>query len=676
MKLSDDINRKVRILKEAIEKHNYDYYVLDDPKIPDGEYDQLFNELKALELAHPELATLDSPTQRVGAPPLKSFDSIPHSPPMLSLNNIFETEELVAFDHKIKTLIKDQKNSLSYACEPKFDGLAVSLHYEKGIFKRGATRGDGFVGEDITQNLKTIRSIPLALKGVVPDVVEVRGEIFMPKAIFNRLNEHARAQGEKTFANPRNAAAGSVRQLDSKMTARRKLAFYAYNLENEENHYASYTDKIEQLKEWGVPICEERVIANNTEELFAFYKQLLAKRDRLPYEIDGMVIKVNAINLQNKLGFVSRAPRWAVAYKFPAQEKTTLLSSVDFQVGRTGTLTPVARLQPVFVGGATVSNATLHNMDEIERKDVRIGDIVIIRRAGDVIPEVVGPVLDKREPGTKKIVLPKKCPVCGSAVVKLKGLAAARCTGELSCPSQLKEKIKHFVSRKAMNIEGLGSQRVEQFVDLNLLSTIADIYQLVENPEQLSEIERLGEISSKKLIQAIEHSKKTTLSKFLYALGIREVGETTAQILVDHLSDLDAIMNADVELLLTVPDVGPIVAENIYTFFRQAKNRQIISELQHFGVNWPSVKKSISQDLPLSGKTYVITGTLSMPREALKAQLLSLGAKVSDSVSKKTTSVIVGANPGSKMAQALKLGIPVYDEEALSKFLLNFSDKR
>ncbi len=655
----------IEALRAEIDRHNYSYYVLDEPRIPDSEYDKLFCELKNLEAAHPECITFDSPTQRVGASPLKAFEQIAHQTPMLSLNNVFEAQEWISFDQKMKKLL-ETKNDLTYACEPKFDGLAVSLRYEKGVLITGATRGDGFVGENVTQNLKTIMSIPLVLP--VKTTVEIRGEVFMPKAAFHTLNEHARTQGEKTFANPRNAAAGSLRQLDSKITASRKLSFYAYGIEDKTSRASTHSEQMEQLTLWGVPVSQQRKLANNIKEVADFYEVLLRDRDSLPYEIDGMVIKVNSLYLQKKLGFISRAPRWAIAYKFPAQEKVTTLRAVDFQVGRTGALTPVARLEPVFVGGAMVSNATLHNMDEIQRKDVRIGDSVIIRRAGDVIPEVVGPILDRRGVGTQEIILPQYCPICGSDVIKPEGLAAARCTGGLACSAQVKEKIKHFVSRKAMDIEYFGSQRVEQLVELKLINNIADIYLLASEQEQLKAIEGMGETSVNKLMQAIEKSKKTTLAKFLYALGIREVGEVTANVLAQNLCDLTKIIEADIPLLLSLPEVGPIVAENIYAFFQQKNNRVIISQLQQLGVHWPKVIKS-QNTLILSGHTYVITGTLSVPRATLKTQLLDLGAKISESVSNKTTAVIVGAQPGSKMAKAQSLGIPIYDEVHFAKYL-------
>jgi len=663
---------KLKQLRAEINKHNQYYYVLDNPQIPDDEYDKLFSELKALESHYPEYITPDSPTQRVGAAPLKGFDEITHHIPMLSLNNIFELSELEAFDQKLKKWL-DNSSDIIYSCEPKFDGLAVSLYYENGLLKTGATRGDGLVGEDVTQNLKTIMGIPLKLP--IEQNVEIRGEVFMSRKVFDELNHYAREHNQKTFANPRNAAAGSLRQLDPKITASRKLAFYAYGLEldvglnnklNKEYIKKTHHEQMAQLDSWGVPVSVELQVAHNIDEVIDIYERLLIKRDTLPYDIDGMVIKVDSFALQKKLGFVSRAPRWAIAYKFPAQEKITTLRSVDFQVGRTGILTPVARLEPVFVGGAMVSNATLHNMDEIERKDIRIGDKVIIRRAGDVIPEVVGPILEKREVGTKKIRLLKHCPVCGAQVLKLEGLAAARCTGGLECSAQLKEKIKHFVSRKAMNIEHLGAQRVEQLVDLKFIENIADIYRLAEYKEQLIALEGMGTLSVNKLLQAIEQSKKRPLSKFLYALGIREVGEVTANILAQYFGDLNKIMHSTMSVLMEIPDIGPIVAENIYVFFQQESNIKIIKQLQALGIQW--FCDPIQKDT-LQGHTYVITGTLSVPREVFKNQLLDLGAKLSESVSRKTTAVIIGEQPGTKAEKARVLGVPIYNEAAFNAYL-------
>ncbi|MGD9592304.1 MAG: NAD-dependent DNA ligase LigA [Candidatus Berkiella sp.] len=659
-----EVVAKIKKLISEITTHDYRYYILDEPTIPDVEYDKLFRELQALEKANPELILDHSPTQRVGHTPLKGFETITHSTPMLSLENAFEEDEIIHFDKKIKQAL-DENVKLSYACEPKFDGLAVSLIYEDGVFTRGATRGDGTTGEDITANLRTIPTIPLMLHGDFPKWLEVRGEVVMPKSSFEALNKHALAHGEKVFANPRNAAAGSLRQLDPRIAAKRKLEFYAYGaqIENAQAIGATHHEALLSIQKWGLRISPEGKVVKDIQAVQKYYHSLLAKRNNLPYEVDGMVIKVDEVKLQQALGFVSRAPRWAIAYKFPAQEVMTLLEDVDFQVGRTGTLTPVARLKPVAVGGVVVSNATLHNMDEIARKDIKIGDYVIVRRAGDVIPEVVRPVLEKRK-SVKSIELPQKCPVCGSQVLRIEGEAAARCEAGLVCQAQQVESIKHFVSRKGMDIEGLGSKIVEQLVQEKLIETVADIYKLTK--ESLLSLERMGEKSAQNLLEAIQNSKKTTLAKFIYALGIREVGESTAQLLGSHYT-LDDLMMASIEELLTLPDIGPIVAGHIEHFFLQKNNQKVIKQLLEAGIHWPLVKKAAH--LPLSGKTYVITGTLSRPRDEIKAQLQALGAKVTDSVSAKTDALIAGTQAGSKLAKAQKLGVPVLDEVQLDTIL-------
>ncbi len=655
---------KIQKLISEINAHNYRYYIKDEPTIPDAEYDKLFRELQSLENEHPELIMPYSPTQRVGHVPVEGFETVTHLSPMLSLENAFEPDEVERFDNKIKQLLKSSKE-ISFSCEPKFDGLAVSLIYEKGIFVRGATRGDGSTGEDITTNLRTIPTISLILQGDYPDLLEVRGEVVMPKANFEALNKQALANNEKPFANPRNAAAGSLRQLDPRITAKRKLEFYAYSAQSTKGKSVSAThhETIVQLQKWGVRISPENKVVIGIMGIQKYYEKLLAKRDSLPYEIDGMVVKVDDIKLQDQLGFVSRAPRWAIAYKFPAQEVMTHLEGVDFQVGRTGTLTPVARLKPVAVGGVIVSNATLHNMDEIARKDIKIGDYVIVRRAGDVIPEVVRPVLEKRQ-SVKDIKLPSQCPVCGSEIVRLEGEAAARCEGGLICHAQQVESIKHFVSRKGMDIEGLGSKIVEQLVQEKRIDTVADIYHLTK--DQLISLERMGDKSAQNLLDAINNSKKTTFAKFIYSLGIREVGESTAQLLAAHFT-LDTLMKATHEELLSLPDVGPVVAGHIEHFFLQKDNQKVIKQLIDAGIHWPAVQKSSHQ--PLSGKTYVITGTLSRPRDQIKAQLVALGAKVTDSISAKTDGLIVGTDAGSKLAKAQKLGVSVLDEAALDKLL-------
>lgn len=667
--LSSTAKKRIETLTRLIREHDYAYYILDEPTIPDAEYDALFRELKELEALHPDCVLPDSPTQRVGILPQTAFGTVKHITPMLSLDNAFSFDEMDRFDQRIKQILKMDKDvPIEYVCEPKFDGLAVSLVYENGSFVRGATRGDGTTGEDITANLKTIHTVMLHLLNDYPNALEIRGEVYMPKAGFEKLNEEARKHNQKVFANPRNAAAGSLRQLDPNITAKRPLAFYtygAYIIEGEplpETHYKS----LQTLKRWGIRVCPESKIVKGIQNVQKHYEALLARRATLPYEIDGMVVKVNHFSLQEELGFVARAPRFAMAYKFPAEEQSTELIGVDFQVGRTGVLTPVARLKPVSVGGVTVSNATLHNMDEVARKDIRIGDWVIVRRAGDVIPEVVKPILEKRKGSVQTIQLPTHCPVCHSTVVQIEGEASARCEAGLVCPAQLMESIKHFVSRKAMDIEGLGSKLVEQLVQHDLVHTVSDIYQI--SYEDLLTLERMGEKSARNLIEAIEASKKTTFAKFLYALGIREVGEATAILLAENFETLEALMQADEPLLLTLPDIGPIMAEHIVSFFGEQANRITIQALLDSGITWAKVAKP-KGDGPLTGKTYVITGTLSLSRDDIKQQLQALGAKVTDSVSAKTSGVIVGDKPGSKLAKAQKLGVPILDEDALRKLI-------
>ncbi len=663
--------KRIKKLKELIREHDYRYYVLDEPSIPDADYDDLFAELKGFEAEHPELISSDSPTQRVGGMPAKSFISVKHLSPMLSLDNAFSYEELERFEQRIKQLLQNT-DEIEYSCEPKFDGIAVSLLYENGLLVRGATRGDGTAGEDITSNIRTVASIPLSLQGQqMPATLEVRGEVYMPKASFIKLNKEAIKNSEKEFANPRNAAAGSLRQLDPKITAKRHLAFYSYGAQliSNEKWPKTHSLSLEQLKQWGIRICPESIVVTGIEQVQVAWTALLKKRDALPYEIDGMVVKVNDFELQNELGFVARAPRFALAYKFPAEERKTKLLGVDFQVGRTGALTPVARLEPVSVGGVTVSNATLHNMDEIARKDVRINDYVIVRRAGDVIPEVVRPILEERDAATtKEIKAPRQCPVCGSHVVRVEGESALRCEGGLGCQAQLIEHIKHFVARRAMDIEGLGSKLVEQLVNQKLIGSVADIYQLTN--EQLLTLERMGEKSATNLLEAIEKSKKTTFAKFIYALGIREVGEATALLLADHFTTLDELMNASQEALLTLSDVGPVVAQQIQLFFAEKANQKIIALLLNAGVQWPA-RRVIKQsgDLPLQGKSYVITGTLSLSRDDIKTLLQEKGAKVVESVSAKTDGVIVGEKPGSKYTKAQTLGIPILGEKELEEIL-------
>jgi len=658
-----EIQLQVTVLREELERHNYQYYVLDAPTIPDAEYDRQFNALKQLEDQYPSLIVPESPTQRVGGKPLAQFGKVPHKIPMLSLDNVFSEVDWVHFHERIGQRLP--KTSWAYYLEPKFDGLAISLRYEKGVLVQAATRGDGEIGEDVTLNIRTIHTIPLRLRRDFPESLEVRGEVFMPVAGFEALNDRAIAQGDKTFANPRNAAAGSLRQLDSKITATRPLDFFAYDAFFEGKEKLTHQKVIAQLELWGLKVCHEQCLASTTDEVIAYYGQLLAKRNTLPYQIDGLVVKVNDLDLQSRLGFVSRAPRWAVAYKFPAEEDVTELLAIDFQVGRTGALTPVARLKPVFVGGVTVSNATLHNIEEIERKDIRLHDFVIVRRAGDVIPEVVGPVLEKRRSNAKKIQLPTHCPVCHSHVVKEPDEAIARCMGGLVCEAQRVEGIKHFVSRKAFNIEGLGTKWVEQLVAEGLIETVSDLFHLEKS--SLLHLERMGEKSANNLIVSIEESKKTTFSKFIYALGIREVGESTAKALAQQFHSIESLCDATEAQLLDIQDIGPIVSKHIVSFFAEEKNLTVITSLLESGVHWPVVKKSTVQ--PLQGSSYVITGTLSIPREVIKEKLEKMGARVSGSVSKKTAAVIVGDSPGSKLNKAETLGVAILDEAGLRQLL-------
>jgi DNA ligase (NAD+) len=651
-------------LRNDINYHNYRYYVLDDPEIPDSEYDRLLRELQELEAKHPELVTHDSPTQRVGAEPLDAFSEVKHEVPMLSLGNAFNDQEVSDFDRRAREKLDVQ--SIEYAVEPKLDGLAISLLYINGVLERAATRGDGNTGEDVTLNVRTIEAIPLRLMGKdYPLKLEVRGEVIMTKAGFNQLNENQRENDAKLFANPRNAAAGSLRQLDPKITATRPLSFYAYGVGVVEQGKlpASHSAIMQQLKDWGMRINPESKTVNGARGCLDYYEQLEKKRDALDYDIDGIVYKVNRLDYQKKLGFVARAPRWAIAHKFPAQEEMTVLEDIEIQVGRTGALTPVARLKPVFVGGVTVSNATLHNQDEIDRLDVRKGDTVIIRRAGDVIPQVVSVVMSRREGKPRKFKMPDKCPVCGSATARVEGEAVTFCTGGLFCEAQRKQAIKHFASRKAMNIDGLGDKLVEQLVDEGLVDDIADLFTITA--EQVAGLERMGNKSAENLVKALDKSKSTTLARFIFSLGIHDVGETTAQTLANHFATLDNLSSAKQEELLAVPDVGPAVSESILQFFKQKHNRDVIKKLISAGINWPAIKIKTDDELPLKDQTFVVTGTLaSMGREQAKTALQALGAKVSGSVSKKTNYVVVGENPGSKADKAESLGVEILDEQA------------
>lgn len=663
--------KQIEKLRDDINYHNYRYYVLDDPEIPDKEYDRLLRELETLEQQHPELITAESPTQRVGATPLAMFDEVTHLLPMLSLNNAFDDQEVSDFDRRARERL-DQA-SLIYAAEPKLDGLAISLIYERGTLIRGATRGDGFTGEDVTQNVRTIDTIPLKLIGKDhPPLLEVRGEVIMSRSGFAKLNESQRQKSEKTFANPRNAAAGSLRQLDPRITATRPLAFYCYGIGQVEggDMPGTHLDILAQLQHWGLRINPEVREVSGVSGCLDYYHAIQAKREQLDYDIDGVVYKVNDLSQQVALGFVSRAPRWAIAHKFPAQEEMTRLDKIEVQVGRTGAITPVARLEPVFVGGVTVTNATLHNQDEIERKDIREGDTVIIRRAGDVIPEVVSVVKSRRPKGTRKFKMPTQCPVCGSEVIRLENEAVARCTGGLYCAAQRKQAIKHFASRKAMDIEGLGDKLVEQLVDTQTIHDLSDLYHLDINT--LAALERMAEKSAQNLLDAIEKSKSTTLERFIFALGIRQVGETTARTLARHFGNLSALMQADEASLISVEDVGPVVAESIAHFFHEPHNQTVINKLQQAGVHWQDidVRSDHEQSRPLDGKTFVVTGTLSdMSRDEAKQALQALGAKVTGSVSKKTDYVVVGENPGSKAGKAEELGVTILDEAGFKRLL-------
>ncbi len=660
-------------LRQTLEEHLYRYHVLDQPVIADAEYDQLFHELVAIETAHPELLTADSPTQRVGSKPLDEFNAVSHRVPMLSLGNAFSDEDATNFDRRCREGL--DATEIEYACEPKFDGLAISLTYEHGAFVQGATRGDGAVGEDVTQNLKTVRSIPLTLPVKVP-LLEVRGEVLMLKKDFAALNARQAAKGEKLFVNPRNAAAGSLRQLDSRLTATRPLAFFAYGIGAVEGvevppSHAAMMDWLASLR---FPVTAERRVVAGVSGLLDYYRAIGAARPTLPFEIDGVVYKVNDYAQQKHLGFVSRAPRFATAHKFPAEEATTLLLGIDVQVGRTGAITPVARLQPVFVGGTTVSNATLHNEDEIRRKDLKIGDTVIVRRAGDVIPEVAAVIYEKRGADVREFVMPTHCPECNSHIEKLADEAIARCTGGLFCPAQRKQALLHFAHRRAMDIEGMGDKIVEQIVDAGLVHTPADIYRL--GLTALSSLERMAEKSADNLLTAIGQSKQTTLNKFLFALGIRHVGEGTARDLTKHFGNLDAIIaaseSANGEALTIVKDVGPVAAQSLHNFFAEAHNREVVEQLRACGVTWPEhegAPPTVTSG-PFAGKTVVLTGTLpTLSRDDAKAKLEAAGAKVSGSVSKKTDFVVAGAEAGSKLEKAVELGVTVIDEAALLNML-------
>jgi DNA ligase (NAD+) len=657
---------KIESLRKEITDHNYRYYVLDDPIIPDAEYDRLMRELQSLEEDYPQFVQPDSPTQRVGAEPLAAFGQVIHAVPMLSLDNAFADAELLDFDQRVRNRLEIE-DEVEYAAEPKLDGLAVSIRYEKGRLTTGATRGDGVRGEDITHNIRTIASIPLRLRGNnLPEVLDVRGEVFMPKTGFAELNRRISEEGGKPFVNPRNAAAGSLRQLDPSITAKRPLDIFFYGVGYTEGWQLpdTHADVLARLRDFGLRVCTEARVVRAVSGCIEYYAELGRRRGELAYEIDGVVYKVNRLDWQEQLGFVSRAPRWAIAHKFPAEEEITVVRDVNWQVGRTGAVTPVARLEPVFVGGVTVSNATLHNFDELRRKDVRVGDTVTVRRAGDVIPEVVSVVMERRPAVSSVVALPEHCPVCGSDVVREEGEAVARCVGGLFCPAQRKEALKHFASRKAMDIDGLGSKLIEQLVDDGLVSNAADIYRL--DAEQISSLERMGDKSARNLVAALEKSKSVSLERFIYSLGIRDVGEATAKGLANFFGDLQRIQDASIDDLQEVPDVGPIVAGHIHSFFAQPHNVDVVQKLFAQGVK-PIPPEKLTSDLqPLLGTTIVITGTLeSMSRQDAKAMLEKAGAKVTSSVSKKTTMVVVGKDPGSKAEKAQKLGIKIVTETEL-----------
>nr|WP_314789985.1 NAD-dependent DNA ligase LigA [uncultured Haemophilus sp.] len=659
------LQQQIDTLRQDLRRYEYEYHVLDNPTIPDAEYDRLFHQLKALEAAHPELITADSPTQRVGAKPLSGFAQIRHEIPMLSLDNAFSDEEFYAFVKRIEDRLIRLPEPLTFCCEPKLDGLAVSILYVNGVLTQAATRGDGTTGEDITANIRTIRNIPLQLLMDNPPArLEVRGEVFMPHEGFERLNQQALEKGEKTFANPRNAAAGSLRQLDPKITSKRPLVLNAYGIGIAEGvdlpntHY----DRLQWLKSIGIPVNPEIRLCNGTDEVLDFYRDIQNKRSSLGYDIDGTVLKINDIALQEKLGFISKAPRWAIAYKFPAQEELTRLNDVEFQVGRTGAITPVAKLEPVFVAGVTVSNATLHNGDEIERLDIAIGDTVVIRRAGDVIPQIIGVLHDRRPADARPIIFPETCPVCDSAIVRIEGEAVARCTGGLFCAAQRKEALKHFVSRKAMDIDGVGGKLIEQLVDRELIHTPADLFKL--DLTTLTRLERMGAKSAENALASLEKAKNTTLARFIFALGIREVGEATALNLANHFKTLEALQNADLEALQQVPDVGEVVANRILAFWHEPHNVAVVNDLIAQGVHWETVETKEVAENRFKGKTVVLTGTLTqMGRNEAKALLQDMGAKVSGSVSAKTDFVIAGDAAGSKLTKAQELGVTVLTEE-------------
>ena len=668
--MARDVAKRIADLRRQIERHDYRYYVLDDPEVPDATYDALMRELGELEVAHPELVTPESPTQRVGGRPAAGFAEVVHALPMLSLDNAFSEEDLREFDRRVRERLDVER--VAYAAEPKIDGLAISVRYEAGVYVRAATRGDGTRGEDVTANVRTIAALPLRLRGDPPPVLEVRGEVYMARASFERLNARAAAAGEKTFANPRNAAAGSLRQLDPAVTASRALDVFFYGLGETGDWRVPdrHSAVIAALREFGLRTCPDATVVDGLDGCLGYYGRIGRARPDLDYDIDGVVYKVDRLDWQRELGFVARAPRWAIAHKFPAQEEVTQVQDVDFQVGRTGALTPVARLKPVFVGGVTVSNVTLHNMDELERKDVRIGDTVVVRRAGDVIPEVVRVLVERRPADARRVELPATCPVCGSHVTRDEGEAVARCSGGLVCSAQRREALLHFASRRAMDVDGLGEKVVEQLVESGRVQTPADLYALTA--EELAALERMGAKSAANLVEALATSRRTTLARFLYALGIRDVGEATALALANHFGRLDALMAAGYEEIQQVRDVGPVVARHVRDFFDESHNLEVIAALRRAGVAWPEGEPAPSTPIegPLTGEVLVITGTLaSMTRDQARDAARAAGATVTDSVSKKTTLLVAGTEAGSKLRKAIDLGVRVADEREFLELL-------
>ncbi len=664
--------KRIVALREELARHDYRYYVLDDPEVPDAEYDRIMRELRELEARHPSLITADSPTQRVSGAPTREFGEVEHRVPMLSLDNAFSDDDIINFDRRVRERLELAEGvEVDYNSEPKLDGLAISLTYEDGVFTVGATRGDGVKGEDVTTNMRTLRSVPLKLRGDRhPKLIEVRGEVFMSNAGFEQMNRDALARGDKVFVNPRNAAAGSLRQLDPAITASRPLEIFFYGVGAIEGGTLPerHSELLSMLGEWGLRTCPEIRVESGVAGLLSYYRDIGARRATLGYQIDGVVYKVNSLARQRELGFVARAPRWAIAHKFPAEEEMTQVRDIEWQVGRTGALTPVARLEPVFVGGVTVSNATLHNVDELTRKDVRIGDTVIIRRAGDVIPEIVRVIEERRPRDAVAVLLPTVCPVCGSDVSRIEGEAVARCMGGLVCAAQRKESLKHFASRRAMDVEGLGDKVVEQLVDAGLVESAADLYSLTV--QQLLQLERMGEKSATKLIASISKSKDTTFARFLFALGISNVGEATALALAEHFGTLQALQAASFEQIMLVPDIGPVVAEDIREFFEEPRNQQIVGQLLAHGVSWPAPSTGRSEHQPLSGKTFVLTGTLpTLGRADAEALIRKAGGKVTSSVTKKTSYVVAGDSAGSKLERARELKVSVIDEDELARLV-------